>query len=278
MAHITLSYYSKVLNLNVEVEAVLPECYRTGHPICGEKLPMLLLLHGMTDNQTSYSRMSSLERYAQQHQLIIVTPTTHLGVYTNQYAGLRYLDYIACEVPDVCSRYFPVSLERENMYVAGLSMGGYGALKIGLLYPDRFSKVAVLSAGCDRLALLPPCAEWIDSLEMLLAQKDQLSQADAAQLMQFFTTFGSKDHYVSSSENNLFLLAERCKGRKDMPSIWMCCGTDDFALEPNRRLHQKFLQMGIAHEYREDEGQHNWTYWDGHLPRMLSWIAQPLQC
>lgn len=272
MAHSTFQYYSKTLNMDARLEIVLPECFHTGFPKEGERLPLLVLLHGMMGGESSYCRLSSLERYAEDLRLMIVTPSTHLGAYTNQYAGPRYFDYVALEVPDVCSRYYPAGTSREERMVAGLSMGGYGALKIGLTYPERFSRVATMSAGCDRLALLPEVCRSITSLSMLHAVRGELDEPEYLKAMQFLTAFGSPERYLASKQDNLFLFAQSVKRA---PAIRMMCGTEDFALDMNRRFHEALEKQRIPHEYLENAGGHTWAYWDENLPQLLRWIAEP---
>ena len=271
MAYMTLTVFSRTLGMEVRLEAVLPDVART--PFTG-RLPLLLLLHGMSDCENSYMRMSALEQYARARRVAVVTPTTHRGAYTNQYAGLRYFDFISQELPELCAAYLPVATDREHLWAAGLSMGGYGALKLGLACPEAFSRIAVMSAGCDRTALLPAACDGIGTLEQLHAQRAQLTDAQFGAMMQFLSTFGSRGRYEEDGLNNLFLLAERAAGAAQLPAIAMWCGAEDeLAIEPNRRFHAKLDALGIAHTYVEDHGRHEWTYWDSHLPAVLNWLC-----
>lgn len=270
MAHIALNCFSNALNMEIRLEAVLSE-YSAGGRL--EKLPLLLLLHGMTGSESSYCRFSALERYATAYRMAIVMPATHMGAYTNQYAGLRYFDFVACELPEICASYLPVSTRREDTWAAGLSMGGYGALKLGLTYPERFSRIAVMSAGCDRLALLPPQYETFDSFDALYAHGDQLTQAQRQAMTQFLSTFGSPARFRQDERNNLFLLACNAARKEGLPAIRMWCGAEDaLAAGPNRRFHAHLDSLGVAHTYIEDHGVHDWAYWDGHLPDLLAWL------
>lgn len=271
MAYLTLTTFSRVLNMEVRLEAVLPDAGRT--PLEG-RLPLLLLLHGMSDCENSYMRLSALEQHARAHRVAIVTPTTHRGAYTNQYAGLRYFDFISQELPELCAAYLPVLTDRANLWAAGLSMGGYGALKLGLACPKAFSRIAVMSAGCDRTALLPEACREIDTLEQLHAQRERLTDEQFSAMMQFLSTYGSRTRYAQDGLNNLFLLAERAAGGAQLPAIRMWCGAEDeLAVEPNRRFHAKLNALGIAHAYIEDHGKHEWAYWDSHLPAVLHWLC-----
>lgn len=258
--------------MEVRLEAVLPDIYRANVP---EKLPLLLLLHGMSDCESSYMRMSALEQYARNHSMAIVMPATHMGSYTNQYAGSRYFDFVAQELPEVCAFYLPVYTDREHTWTAGLSMGGYGALKLGLHCPERFSRIAVMSAGCDRAALLHPACAEIGTLEELYAKRESLEPRQFQGMMQFLATYGSRERFRHDEVNNLFLLAKKAAGKSNLPAIRMWCGAEDeMAVDPNRRFHAHLDALGIPHTYIEDHGMHDWKYWDSHLPALLDWLEE----
>lgn len=270
MAHLTFTYFSRALGMEVRLEAVLPDIYRT--QLRG-KIPLVLLLHGMSDCESSYMRMSALEQHARVHDMAIVMPATHMGAYTNQYAGSRYFDFVSQELPEVCAAYLPVCTDQAHTWAAGLSMGGYGALKMGLACPQRFSRIAVMSAGCDREALLPQACAQISTLEELHAHRDRLTDQQYGSMMQFLATFGSRERFALDELNNLFLLAEKAASRSELPAICMWCGTEDeLAVQPNRRFHAHLNKLGIEHAYIEDHGMHDWAYWDSHLPAVLEWL------
>lgn len=272
MAHMTFTYFSRALGMEVRLEAVLPELYRSQWQ---PRMPLVLLLHGMSDCESSYMRLSALERHAREHQVVIVTPATHMGSYTNQYAGSRYFDFVADELPEVCAAYLPVLTDREHLWAAGLSMGGYGALKLGFKYPERFSRIAAMSAGCDRAALLAPACADISTLEELYEKRDRLDARQFQGMMQFLATYGSRERFMKDETNNLFLLAEKAAQKDVLPAVCMWCGTEDMlAIEPNRRFHAHLKKLGIEHRYIEDHGVHDWLYWDSHLPAVLDWLDQ----
>lgn len=162
MALVDFKYFSPALGMQTALTIVLPEMAQ-GIGVGGAReesdapIPALYLLHGTSDDQTIWQRRTSIERYVAEKRLAVVMMTTHLGAYTNQQYGFRYFDFVAKEVPQVCARYFNLSRRREEKFVAGLSMGGYGALKIGLALPEdfrssaRFPRAATASVFCRRL-------------------------------------------------------------------------------------------------------------------------------
>ena len=279
MAFVDFKYFSPVMGMQMNIGIILPEVMQ-GIGVEGAAkdenapIPTLYLLHGTSDDQTIWHRRTSIERYVAGKRLAVVMMTTHLGAYTNQKYGFRYFDYVAKEVPEICARYFNLSRKREEKFIAGLSMGGYGALKIGLALPDEFSVVGGLSAGVDRLGHLPEAMRTMKSIEEFRAMKEELDPRAYANWMNFFLNFGSPAEFAESKENNLFLLAEEAKASgKTLPKLIIRCGTEDkLAIEPNRRFKKHLDTLGIENDYADFPGIHSWEFWDTHIQYVLSQI------
>ena len=119
--------------------------------------PLLYLLHGLSDDHTAWHRYTAVGRYAEKAGLAVVMPAVHRSFYTNEAHGHRYWDFVSEELPGVVHEFFRVTDRPEETFVAGLSMGGYGALKLALTHPERYAAAASLSGGLDlRRLLLPP--------------------------------------------------------------------------------------------------------------------------
>lgn len=284
MALVHLNYFSRVLGMGMGLDVILPE-RNCGIGLQGnngwdgtEELPVLYLLHGTSEDHTTWQRCSSLERYAAGKKLAIVLPATHLGAYTNQYFGFRYFDHIAKEVPEICQSYFHISKEREKNFIGGLSMGGYGALKIGLRCSHQFSRIIGLAPGCDRAELLPECAAAISSIQELASKRDEMGSFDYNRAIHFFLNFGSVEKYNASRTENLFNLISDCVEKGiSMPRIFLTCGQEDeMVLQANRNFHAALLKLGVEHIYYEAPGKHDWPYWDSHIQKALEWL--PLCC
>lgn len=277
MAFVDFKYFSPIMGMQMNLNIILPEVMQ-GIGVEGaaetesKPIPALYLLHGTSDDQTIWERRTSIERYVSDKRLAVVMMTTHLGAYTNQKYGFRYFDYVAKEVPELCARYFNLSRKREEKFVAGLSMGGYGALKIGLTLPEEFSVVGGLSAGCDRLAILPDAVKTLSSIEELRAKKDELDPRVYGSAMNFFVNFGSPAEFAKNDADNLFLLAEKAKASgKTLPKLIIRCGTEDaLALEPNRKFKKCLNELKIENDYAEFPGIHSWEFWDTHIQYVLS--------
>lgn len=227
---------------------------RTGLAVClpmdicdraAKDIPVVYLLHGLSDDHTCWFRYTSAERYANQYQAALVIPEVQRGFYTDMQYGLPYLTYIAEELPQIVHRLFGLGGCREKTFVAGLSMGGYGALKCGLRYPDRFG-------GCAGFSSVTDTSRREDSV---LPRQE------------FTGIFGDK----VDEKDDLFYLAEQCAQLPEAkrPQIYMSCGQEDWLTADNQKLHTRLAQLGIAHTYETWPGGHEWGFWDESLRRTL---------
>jgi S-formylglutathione hydrolase FrmB len=241
------SIYSKVMQMSTSISVSLPNdiCER---PKGG--FPVLYLLHGLFDDHTAWARRTNIDRYAGEHGLAVVMPEVQRSFYTDMEYGFPYFTYISDELPKLCREMFGFSPERKDTFVAGLSMGGYGALKCGLRRPDVFSACAGISSVVD---LKSRVGDYINRPDMRNA-------------------FG--DPAILPDQDDLFLLVDKlaalsCENR---PRIFLCCGTEDAMLEENRSLKDIFENLGIKNECHEASGGHEWTYWEKVLPQVLDFL------
>ena len=276
MALLHVNFYSQLLRMQSSIDVILPETNQgigvNGAPPWDGKslLPVLYLLHGTTDDQTSWQRRTSIERYAAGRPLAVVMPNGHLSAYCNQKYGHRYLDFITQELPELCQKMFRISPERKDNFIAGLSMGGYGALKAGFNFPEKYAYVAGLSSGVDRLVHLPE--EWRDFKDP--KEFEPLRQTDFRlwdQLVHFMMNFGSPAEYLESEENKLFLLARlQAQRGADLPQLYLACGTEDpLAWEPNQRFRALLDELKIPYVWEDAPGVHEWRLWDLFIQSVL---------
>ena len=257
MALLHVDFFSDALGMCTAMDVILPEKTRGQIGMEGRgaegKCPTLYLLHGMSDDHTIWQRRTSIERYVADKGLAVVMPTTHLGWYTDMYIGYKYWTFISQELPEICRRFFPMmSDRREDTFAAGLSMGGYGAFKCGLLAPETFSCCASLSGALDVGEI---CRDKILSNEGL-----------------FYDVFGPADQ-VAGSENDLFAAAERLAASdRPKPKMYMWCGTEDFLYKENVRMRDHLKALHYDLTYEESTGNHNWGCWDQKIQSVLSWL------
>lgn len=255
MAWLHVNYHSEVLGMPVPMEVLLPQHIAGGWRTVEHPGPYqtLYLLHGMSDNQSSWMRRTSVERYVEQRPLAVIMPAGHLGWYTDMVYGPNYFTFLTEELPAICERMFPLSTKREDRFIAGLSMGGYGAMKAGLIKPDVYRAAASFSGAMD----ISQLHERIDGslLERIFGHVNE----------------------IKGSENDLFTQAKRlADSNSEKPDLYMWCGTEDFLYEHNIRFKEHALQLGLPLTYEEGPGDHTWKHWDRCIEHILTnWL--PLQ-
>ena len=266
---LTCNYFSHVLNRNVEICVVVPTPEGNEQITAQGKqqrydyengLPVVYLLHGAYGNNTSWSRFSSVERYAQQHNCIAVMAGVENSFYQDMAHGSKYYTYMTEELPAYITRIFPASKRREDTYIAGFSMGGYGAWFLALSRPDLYCKAASMSGALDIQAVHDAGATGeIDS---------PFSWSDA---------FGEAAEHLAGSDRDLFTLYEKDKAAGLVPELYQSCGDQDFLFRINQDVHRRFIEMGASVEYSEVPGHmHNWDFWDQDIRRILDWML-PLE-
>ncbi|GGJ07582.1 esterase [Alicyclobacillus cellulosilyticus] len=252
MALIHCDFFSEVLGLSCSMYVILPQSTHNQIGLTGAardgKHPTLYLLHGMSDDHTIWVRRTSIERYVAPLGLAVVMPAVHRSFYTDMAHGLKYWTFISEELPAIARSFFPLSAAREDNFVAGLSMGGYGAFKLALRHPDRFAAAASLSGALD------------------------VAARAAAGTEEWRNIFGDPSR-VRGSDDDLFALAERvAKSDGPKPLLYQCCGTEDFLYADNRRFMAHARELGLPLTYEEEPGSHEWGYWDLKIQRVLEWL------
>jgi putative tributyrin esterase len=264
MALLHVDFFSDVLGMCVEMDVILPQATQGQIGMEGKSAddgdwPVLYLLHGMSDDHTIWQRRTSIERYVSEYGMAVVMPSTQLAWYTDMAVGQKWWTYISQELPAIVHSFFPnITTKREKTFAAGLSMGGYGALKCGLRAPQTFGAVASLSGGVDVATI---CENPITHQDTTLWQD----------------IFGPGDK-VRGGDNDLFAVAERLAASgATMPAIYMWCGSEDFLIEHNRRMRDHLTSLGVTFTYEESPGDHQWKYWDEKIQTVLAWlpVAQP---
>jgi len=245
MAFCDVHWFSKVLGKQVGTYVILPDA---GSP----PYAVYYLLHGLSDDHTIWHRRTRIEWYVRDLPLMVVMPDGFRGFYTNNDDGPAYAAYTAEELVGFIDRTFPTAACREKRCVGGLSMGGYGALRLGLGYPDRF-----VSANSHSGALTVGEQE----------ESDAFNGPERARI------FGVNP---KGTDHDLFRLARQARDAGNLPHLRIDCGTDDFLIEPNRKFHCDLQNLGIDHEYEEHPGTHSWDYWDEHVQNAIAFHAKHL--
>jgi len=256
MALIHCHFFSQVLGLMSTMTVILPDPEPLGAdvspPIRQVRYPTLYLLHGLSDDHTAWQRRTAIERYVEGLNLAVVMPGADRSYYTDSVTGQRYWTYISAEVPSLARHFFPLSEDRNENYVAGLSMGGYGAFKLALTYPERYAAAASLSGALDVVRL---------------AQDEQA--AGQSELKHIF----GEANALAGSSNDLFSLVEQIveQGRP-RPHLYQWCGTEDFLYADNVRFREHAKSLGLVVTYEEGPGGHEWSCWDAHIQQVVAWL------
>ena len=252
MAFIQLHFYSNSLQMQTEVNVIIPQQNVVGEigidtKAENKQYKSLYLLHGLSDDQSIWMRRTSIERYATQYGICVVMPFGGRSFYINQLNGEAYYTYISKELPARISEFFNVSQRREDRFIAGLSMGGYGALKIGLKNSDLFCAAAAMSAVADVRN-----ERWKTHLENLIG----------------------KENYLSDDED-LFAITKAKESDPNRPRLFMWCGTEDWLYDDNVALRDHIQQLDYDYTYEESPGTHCWDCWDVVIQRILQWMFEP---
>jgi len=252
MAFLECYFKSEVLGMEQPFNVILPQVRMSDIENRGKKFPVLYLLHGLSDDHTKWMRMTSIERYALQYNLAVVMPNVNRSFYADMKYGLKYYTYITRELPHMVRTTFPVSDKREDNFIAGLSMGGYGAFMIALRNPNMFSAAASLSGALD-------LAGHIDNNDEQIAPMTKL-------------IFGSPEEFINSDYNLMNLLKKVSREKDRLPRLYQCCGTEDYIYPMNTSFRDAAMEFGVDLTYEEGPGGHEWGYWDAKIRRVLEWI------
>ena len=255
----TIQFESKLVGKTLPYNVLLPVNYNQPDSRT-KRYPVIYLLHGLTGHYTNWLEKTKLVDYAAAYEFIIVMPEGNDGWYTDSATvpTNKYESYILSElIPDVEKR-FRASSEREGRAIAGLSMGGYGALKFGIKHPEMFVLAASLSGALD-------AASWTEAdlkgLEFIWRTLQPVFGAEKSE------TRAANDLRKLYSE----LTAQRIAA---LPYVYVDCGTEDGLLEINRSFVDILTKEKIPHEYRQLPGNHSWTYWDAQVQEVLRIAAK----
>ncbi len=249
MALIDLCIFSESLGMQTSVKILIPQMSTVGeigtnNKKTSGKFKCLYLLHGLSDDESIWLRRTSIERYAAKYGICVIMPTGAKSFYSDMKYGMKYYTYIAKELPQIIEDMFNVSSAREDRYIGGLSMGGYGAMKIALTERGRYAAAIALS----------PVADIHNKL---------FTEA-------LIPVFG--DSVPESAD--LFYLTREHSSDEIKPRIYTTVGKNDFMYDDNIRLSKHFATLDYDYTFVETEGGHSWDVWDKTIQDGLEWMLQ----
>lgn len=262
MAMIQVTYMSQALWRSVPVQVILPadKATRTGELLPRRKFKTLYLLHGLHGSSMDWITRTRIIRWAEAQDLAVVMPSGDNSFYVDKPASQnRYCEFIGSELVEMTRRMFPLSDKREDTFIGGLSMGGFGAILAGLRYPDTFGYIVGLSSALH-----------------IFEQPEGVSSRDQTFGESVFGP-GTMEEIARSDKNpRVLLTALGEKAKKDasvqLPKIYMAIGENDFLRESNRVYKKLFEENGYDLTYVEGPGDHNWDFWDEYIYKAMQWL------
>ena len=250
MSYLQLSLYSETLRLETTVQVIL-----AADPAAS---PCLLLLHGASDDDTMWLRRTSVERYADRYGISVVMSNGYRSCYTDMRRGPAVETYLIHELPDFLRRHLGLPTSRELNFIAGLSMGGYGALRLGLRHPERFNAIGCFSSG-----------------NLLF---DPMFRPGTSDPYGWVSLVLGEDVDNPSSKRDpdfdLFEILAAIPADAPFPRVYMACGRDDYLLNCSRITAERLAaHPTLPFYYEESHGAHDWNFWDRYIKHFLDWYT-----
>ena len=261
MALLQVNYVSRALMRTVTLHVVLPvDKFASEHTPYrpARAFPTLYLLHGLLGNYTDWVTGTRVQRWAEARDLAVVMPSGDNHFYVDQ-PGTHdlYGEFIGRELVEITRRMFPLSPRREDTFIGGLSMGGYGALRNGLKYHDTFGAIAALSTA-NIVARMDGFTDDAPNFNNRTAYLEGL--------------FGPRAG-IPGSDADLTALAHKLRGLPDeQPRIYLACGDADDLLGLNVQLRDELRDDGFAVTWRQAPGGHEWDFWDSQIRQVIDWL------
>ena len=254
MACFRASIRSFTMEMDTLVNVVIPYDYFDAQGNPGKYNKVLYLLHGLKQNADAWQRMSSAERYADYYGYAIVMPEVQRSFYTDMAHGPAYFTYLTEELPRTMHAIFKLPTDPARTFVGGLSMGGYGALKCALNYPDRYAGAMCFSSGFD----LVTDPDQLMSAYHGRAELEGLTGADLR----------------AKPEDDLYAVIRDFPAGQKKPHLYIACGTEDYLHQKNTEMRDHLIAGGFDPCYEEWPGSHNWIFWDAALQKGMVYMAE----
>lgn len=266
MAVLEVLFKSNSLMRNVPLQVILPVDKQSSPetPLKQDKpYKTLYLLHGIYGSCMSWLSGSRIQRWAEEKNLAVVMPSGDNSFYVDHAeSGNFYGEFIGKELVEITRKMFPLSHKREDTFIGGFSMGGFGAMRNGLKYHENFGCIAALSGA------------------FILEQALNMSYGGISlpqNRAYFESCFGDLNEAIKSDKNPktlVTMLKEKASHDKTIhfPKIYMACGTEDFLIKNNREFRDFLIENGAEVTYVEGPGGHDWDFWDTYIKKVLEWL------
>ncbi len=254
MSYFRIEYFSRALHRSTSFDMIIPNDPRENETLPDRPMRTLFLLHGYTGKSENWVPVDLTKKY----NFAIVMPTAENSFYLNGLStGHRFQSLVGEELVNFARNTFNLCRDPKETYIAGLSMGGFGAIHTGLAYPETFGKIGALSSALivHGIAGMKPGDE-----------------NPVANYEYYRECFGDLDK-VLESENNPEVLVRKLKEQgKKLPEMYITCGTEDFLIENNRDFHRFLEEEKVEHIYKEAPGIHDMKFWSEHIVKIVDWM------
>ncbi|MGN0439603.1 MAG: alpha/beta hydrolase [Hominenteromicrobium mulieris] len=260
MAIIEVNFISKCLMRTVTFNAIIPVDKFGPQAENAEQKPLktLYLLHGIFGNYTDWVNGTRIQAWAEANDLAVIMPSGENRFYLDdEKSGELYGEFIGKELVEFTRKLFPLSDKREDTFIAGLSMGGYGAIRNGLKYAENFGCVIGLSAALVH-------DTWKDA--------DNSAPIFTFRRNYYESIFGEYDKVKGSDKDPKALLLKLKEEGRPVPKMYLCCGTEDGLVTANRDFRDFLNENGVDLTYVEGPGKHDWVFWDTYIKKVLDWL------
>jgi len=255
MALPRIDHVPETVKVNLPLNIILPDPGKLGGiPVAKRKV--LYLLHGLSDDASAWQRFSSIETIAAEYGLVVVMPSVGRSFYTNLPNGQEYFTYLTKELPRYLADVFGLTPHREDTLIAGNSMGGYGAFKAALLHPELYSAAASFSGAL--------------SLDFLRAFPDD------PRIPEFATLFGDLNKLHGSEHDPAVWLKHAAGNPSALPRLFISVSRKEDVYPLSSMFHAACQSLGVQSEYHEEDGSHDWFFWDKQIRHFLAAVLNPL--
>lgn len=254
MSTLRANIYSICLNRTVDISVILPNKAIGKEIVPSQGFKTIYLLNGFTGDDLDWLHQTRIKQLAETYNYAVVMPSGENGFYVDDVVGRRFFSqFVGEELVELTRALFPLSTKREDTVIAGLSMGGYGALYNGLKYNKTFGHVGAFSSGV---------------LNILYEQTNQVNE----NLNTIEHVFGNKITKIKDTIEDPRYLALRVKDQ--LPELYIACGNDDFVFVCSEEIHRHYKANDIKHTYVKGPGTHTWDYWDQQIEQFFKWLEQ----
>ena len=255
MALLRIDHVPETVKVNLPLNIILPDPGKMGD-IAVARRKVLYLLHGLSDDASAWQRYTAIESIAALYGLVVIMPSAGRSFYSDQPNGQNYFSYLTVELPRYLQDVFGLSPRREDTFIAGNSMGGYGAFKAAFLHPELYSAAASFSG--------------VLSLAFITEYHDDPRRGE------FEYLFGDLGKMAGSGHDPAVWLKRAAKDPGKLPGLYIACGRQDDLYPLNKQFYAACLSQGIHVDYHEEDGFHDWFFWNAQIQRFLAANLEPI--